>query len=132
MDKEIDDLREAIDTAKANEKLLKANLITANATMSSEDIRASIVTLQSEKREILARLGPLEAGSVEPVSSKEKEEVDQAWKEWSKKARVKKNLCMDLWAFCTEEMPEGQTKEDLWVGYHTWARGYDHADTAML
>lgn len=115
MDKELLDLREAIATAKANEKLLRAKLVTVNATMSPEDIQAGIITLESEKKELQARLGPLIAGSVKPVSLEEKDEVDRAWKGWSKKAKVRKSLCMDLWALCTEEMPEGQTKQELWV-----------------
>lgn len=115
MDRALHDLREAIATAKVNEKILKAKLVTVNASMSPEDIRAGIITLESEKREMQARLGALMTGSVKPVSLGEKEEVDKAWKEWSRKAKVRKSLCMDLWAFCTEEMQDGQTKEDLWV-----------------
>lgn len=115
MDKQIHDLREGIATAKANEKLLRANLVAVNATLSTEDLRVRVITLQSEKKEILARLGPLRSGTVKPVSTEEKETADKAWKAWSRKAALRKRLCMELWDFCTEEMQEGQTKEDLWV-----------------
>lgn len=115
MDKRIQELRESITTAKANEKSLKASLITVNATMSVGDFRTSIIALESEKEELLARLGPLRAATVKPVSTEEKCEVEKAWREWSRKATVRRKICMELWDFCTEEMQEGKTREDLWV-----------------
>lgn len=114
MDKQIHDLGEAIATAKAHEKLLRANLIAVNATQSTDDLRANIITLESEKKEILARLGPLRSGTVTPVSSADKDEVDQAWKMWSRAAGARKRIGLELWELCTEEM-QAQAKEDLWV-----------------
>ena len=114
MDKQIHDLREAIATAKANEKLVRANLIAVNATQSTDDLRASVITLESEKKEKLARLGPLRSGSVTPVSTADKDEVDKAWKVWSRTAGARKRICLELWNLCTEEM-QAQAKEDLWV-----------------
>lgn len=116
MDKQIQELREIIATAKANEKSLKASLIAVNATMSIGDIRTSVIALESEKKELLARLDPLRAGTIKPVSTEEKYEVEKAWREWSRKATVRRKICMELWDFCTEEMQEGKTREDLWVG----------------
>ena len=115
MDKEIQRLREEISAIKTKEKILQANIITLNATMSSHDLQASIAALELEKKEIIARLGPLRAGTVKPVSQEEKDVVEKAWKEWSRKASVRKRICMDLWEYCTEELPEGQTREELWV-----------------
>lgn len=115
MDKQIQELRENIAMSKANEKSLRANLIAANATMSIGDLRTSVIALESEKKELLAHLGPLRAGTVKPVSTEEKDEVEKAWREWSRKASVRRKICMELWDFCTEEMQEGQTREDLWV-----------------
>ena len=59
MDKEIAGLRESIATAKANEKLLKANLTAVHATVSTDDLRLQITRLEIEKSETLGRLGPL-------------------------------------------------------------------------
>ena len=115
MDKQIADLREEISTAKSNEKLLRAGLAAANATMSVEDLQTSISSLEQETEEILGRLGPLRAGTVPPVSSEEKEKVEQEWQEWTRKANVRKRICMEVWAFVTEEMEEGKTREELWV-----------------
>ena len=116
MEKEMEVLRDCISTARVEEKILRANLVTLHATMSLQDLRAAVGTLDMEKRELLKRLAPLRLGNVKPVSSMEKTEVDQAWKLWSNNARVRKTICMNVWGYITEELPEGKTKEDLWVG----------------
>ena len=115
MDKEIAGLREAIATAKANEKLMRAKLISVNATLSTEELGSSVSLLEMEKKEMIARLGPLRSGSVKPVLPEEKEAVDKAWREWSKKASSRKKICMELWAVSTEEMEPGKTRQELWV-----------------
>ncbi|CAF9907452.1 MAG: hypothetical protein ALECFALPRED_003332 [Alectoria fallacina] len=115
MDREIADLRETIATAKANEKLLRANLISVNATLSTEELRSSVSLLGLEKKEMVARLGPLRSGNVKRVEVEEKEAVDKAWKEWSRKARSRKKICMELWVVSTEEMEPGKTRKELWV-----------------
>ena len=115
MDKEIVDLRDTLATAKANEKLMRANLISVNAALSTEELRSTVSLLELEKKEITARLGPLRSGTVKPVSPEEKEAVDQAWREWSRKASSRKSICMELWAISTEEMEPGKTREEVWV-----------------
>ena len=121
MDKEITALRESVATAKANEKLLRANLISVNATLSTEELRSSVSVLEHERREISGRLEMLRSGNVKPVLPEEKEAVDCEWSQWSRKAASRKKICMELWECCTEEVPEGKTKAELWVrvsGFH--------------
>ena len=115
MDREITQLREEIAIAKGEERILKANLITLNARMSTQDIRASLIALEAQKKDILSRLDPLRSGSIKPVSPQEKAEVDQAWRLWNSRANTRKKVCMEVWALVTEEMPDGKTKEELWV-----------------
>ena len=115
MDAEIGTLRESIATSKANEKLIRASLVSVNATMSSEELHNTVAQLEHEKKEILARLVPLRAGNVKPVLREEKEAVQKEWRGWSKKAGVRKKICMELWEMCTEVIEEGKTKEELWV-----------------
>ena len=115
MDHEIADLREAITAAKAEEKLLKTKLGALNATMSTQDLRSGLLALDSLKEELLMRLGPLRSGNVKPVSAEEKAEVDKSWKMWTKAANDRKKICMNIWDYITEDMPEGKTKEELWV-----------------
>ena len=119
MDKEITSIRDSIATAKANEKLLKANLTAVNATVSTDELRAQIIALDLEKAEIVGRLELLRSGNVKPVSAEEKEEAEEMWRVWSKKALSRKKICMEMWKYVTEEMPEGKTKGELWVS-RTW------------
>ena len=115
MDAEIATLRESIATSKANEKLIRPSLVSVNATMSSEELCNTVAQLEHEKKEMLARLGPLRAGNVKPVLREEKEAVQKEWREWSKKAGARKKICMELWEMCTEVIEEGKTKKELWV-----------------
>ena len=115
MDKEIAKLGETVATAKANEKLLRANLISVNATLSTEELRSIVSLLEFEKKEIVARLVGLRSGNVKPVSPEEKEAVDKTWREWSRKANSRKKIFAELWAIVTEEMEPGKTSKDLWV-----------------
>ena len=115
MEKEIQTLREYISSAKAEEKILKANLVNLNATMSTQDIRNGVAAIEIEKNSILKRLDLLRTGNVTPVSSEERAVVDQAHKVWTRHVAVRKKICMNLWGYVTEELPEGKTKEELWV-----------------
>ena len=118
MDQEIAALRESIATTKANEKLLRANLAAVNATVSTDELRSQITVLDMDKLEILGRLGPLQSGDVKPVSAEEKEDANKGYTLWSKKAASRKQICMEMWSYCTEQLPEDQTKEDLWARNH--------------
>jgi len=122
MDQEIEVVREEVAAAKSTERLLKANLATLNTTLSTEDLRGSVVALELEKEQILARLVPLRSGSAKPVSSEEKREVDNAWRQWQRQWSVRKKIAMDVWAHATEVVPEGTTKAELWVGAVPHAR----------
>ena len=115
MDRQIATLREEIATAKGEEKMLKVQLITLNATMSTQDLQSGISGIEAERKGLLARLGPLRSGDVKPVSAMEKAAADKDWKLWRSRANVRKKICMEVWAHLTEELPEGKTKEELWV-----------------
>ena len=121
MDNEIHTLREHISSAKTEEKMLKANLTNLNATMSTQDIRNGLAAIEVEKTSILQRLELLRTGSVKPVSSEERAAVDEAHKVWTRLVIVRKKICMNLWDLVTEELPEGKTKEELWV--RPWFKG---------
>lgn len=115
MDHEINDLREQIACTKASDKMLRGNLASVNATMSTQDLRDNVKAFEREKQHLLGRLDPLRSGSVKPISVAEKAVVDQAWKEWSGNARARKKICLEVWAYVTEMLPDGKTEAELWV-----------------
>lgn len=115
MDKEIASLRESLSTLKANEKLIRSNLVNVNAILSTDELRDNVQSLEAKKDELLDRLGPLRKGDIKPVSQEEKAEVDRLWSLWKSKAEGRTNIAMELWRTVTEVLPEGQTKGELWV-----------------
>lgn len=115
MDKEINSLRETISTIKSNEKLLRSNLASVNATMSTEELYASIQTSEHEKTELLTRLGPLRRGDTKPVEAEEKARVDRLWQHWRAKAEGRKRMALELWAMGTQGLPEGKTCREFWA-----------------
>lgn len=115
MDAEIATLRTDIANAKATEKLLRTSLVSANATLSTDELRTAVALLEYDRMETLGRLGPLREGSVKPAAPEEKARVDIEWRLWGKKASARRKIGMELWALCTQEVEEGKTREDLWV-----------------
>ena len=126
MDKEIADHRESISTLKANEKLLRSNLASVNATMSTDELRSNVYSLETEKTELLARLALLRKGDVKPVSIEQKAEVNHLWGLWKRKADGRKMIAMELWAIGTDNLPDGKTKADVWVGNSGWRMDVRH------
>ena len=115
MDKSIADLRDAIATARSKEKLLRASLVSVNATLSTDELRNNVSLLRFDKDEILVRLVLLRSGNMKHVLPEEKENVEKEWKQWSKVASSRRRICMELWEYSTEKMKEGKTKGELWV-----------------
>ena len=116
MDTMIETYRQDIGTLKSNEKLLRSNLTSVNATLSTSDLRSRVEQLNADKAAMLARLGPLRKGKVKPVKAQEKAEVDRFLKTWTRTADSRKRMALELWNMSSEELPEGKTKEGLWVG----------------
>ncbi|KAK4696750.1 26S proteasome regulatory subunit, ATPase 3, interacting protein, partial [Lecanoromycetidae sp. Uapishka_2] len=114
MDAEIATLRTDITNAKATEKLLRTGIVSANATLSIDELHTAVALLEYDKIETLRRLGPLREGSVKPVAPDEKKRVDGEWEFWGRKAGARKKFGMELWEMCTEEVEEGKTREDVW------------------
>ena len=115
MDKEISTLRDEVSAAKNEEKALRAQLSTLNATFSTPELKGNMASLQKEAGELSGRLIALKEGKTQAVSAEEKAEVDKSWKLWNYKASARKKACMELWGVVCENLPEGKTKQDLWV-----------------
>ena len=115
MEMEVQKLQDLIKTAKANEVILKANFIKINAELSTQDLHANITALEVDRKDVLSRLEKLRSGTMKPISLAEKETVDKSWAEWKRKAASRKRIFMDMWAVVLDGLPEGRSKEELWV-----------------
>ena len=61
------------------------------------------------------RLTQLKKVEVKPVSEAEKSAVRLAHKTWEKHASGRRRIFKDLWYKCVDHLPDGKTKEELWV-----------------
>ena len=115
MEQQIKEVEEQVKTARGYQRLLKARLSSLNATSTADDIRAKITTLELEKEQLSSQLEDIRTGKITPVTAEEREVADQALQAWAKKADSRKQIFLELWAIARDMMPEGQTKEQLWV-----------------
>ncbi|KAI4127627.1 MAG: hypothetical protein LQ338_003122 [Usnochroma carphineum] len=114
-DSQIKHLVKQIESSRGYERLLKAQLAALDTEASVDDLRADITTLELEKEELTDRVEALRSGEVKLVPLAEKEAVDKDWAEWKRKAESRKGIFMEMWAMIQDGLPEGQSKEGLWV-----------------
>ncbi len=115
MDAEIERLKDAIGSAKTEYKTLATALNTLESTLTTDDLRESVHTLELSKKELLSRLEPLRAGNVSPVSAAEKEAVEQLWRKAQRDVGVRKRIFDDFWGLLYDNSPDGVEMDDLAV-----------------
>ncbi|KAL8711054.1 MAG: hypothetical protein Q9220_004435 [cf. Caloplaca sp. 1 TL-2023] len=108
------ELKEQLEALRGNERLLKANVATLEASPTTNDIQANISVLELEKEELMERLEKLRSGKVEAVSPAEREAVEKERIDWMRKAESRKRVFMEMWAIAGDRLPTGQTKAQLW------------------
>ncbi|KMU79797.1 hypothetical protein CISG_08077 [Coccidioides immitis RMSCC 3703] len=117
LDEEIEAFKSQVASAKSQNKLLKAELTTLNARVSTSELRQCLAALEGEKRNLIASLAPSKASSVQAkaVTAEEKASLEKEWRKWRKHVTVRKKICHEMWMRCTEVLPEAvQGKEELW------------------
>ncbi|WEW60390.1 hypothetical protein PRK78_005875 [Emydomyces testavorans] len=117
IDQEIEDMRNQVTSAKSREKLLRAELATLNARVSSSELREQVTAFEKEKGRLLARVAPLKdsAADTRTVSAEEKAGVEKERRTWQKHVAVRKKICQEMWMRCVEVLPEAvQGNEELW------------------
>jgi len=115
IDTEISALKAETETLKAEEKTLKTNLTALSATMTVDELEGALEVENVKYEELNKRLAPLRAGTVKPVDKKEKEQVEAAWKIWTKRSEGRKKIFQEVWGVVTEQMDRKQ-KQELSVG----------------
>ncbi|KAL4995703.1 Tat binding protein 1-interacting [Aspergillus recurvatus] len=115
MDGEIESLEEQLSGLKENEKKLQGQLNSLNAIPLLSELRIEIKKLEKERESLAARLAKVHGDGSAEVTPQEKEKVRKDWKIWKNQDRVRAGICRDLWRKCSETLPEGVTREELWV-----------------
>ena len=88
-----------------------------NATLSTSELYSAVQYLEADKAEVLTRLAPLRKGDMKPVSAEEKAAAERLHAFWMRKSASRKKIASELWSLATAEMPEGKSKDELWVGH---------------
>ncbi|KAL4757385.1 putative TBP interacting domain protein [Aspergillus foveolatus] len=114
MDEEIVSLQEQLSSLKENEKRVQGELNSLNAMPLLSELRTEIMKLEKEKESLAARLIKVCGDASAEVSPQEKEKMRKDWKIWQNQESVRAKICRDLWRKCSETLPEGMTREELW------------------
>ena len=112
LDSEITTLRnDMLPRLESEARTLSKQVQALGASMSLDDLRASLETTRRMKVELENRLGPLRQGTVKPVSERERKEVEENVKMWAKRAAARKKICKEMWPLIWEmKMEEGRKK----------------------
>lgn len=109
-------MEEKLTTLKTDEKNLRAELATLRSKPLLSELRQDIGRLEKEKESILARLDEFHGhDSSAQVSPEKRAEVEREWKRWQRQVNMRRRICRDMWMKCSEVVPEGMTREELWV-----------------
>lgn len=116
LNEEIETLRSNLASVKGRERELRSEISVLNAHVSTTDLQDIIAKLETERNEVLARLVPMRENSASAriVSVDEKAGIEHNWLIWKKMLLRRKKICREMWERCTEVLPEGTTKEEMW------------------
>lgn len=115
MDEEIQILQEQLPSLKENDKKMQGELNAINTLPFPSELRTEIEKLEKEKGSLAAHLAKMQGDGAAHVSPLDKENVRRDWKLWQNRARIRVQICRDIWRKCSETLPENMTREELWV-----------------
>ncbi|OQD76818.1 hypothetical protein PENDEC_c003G01350 [Penicillium decumbens] len=114
LSQEIEQLQGQLSSAKEDEKKARASLAALEAKPRLSALRQDIQRLEEEKEEIQARLGTLHDSDTVQLSLEERSKLEEEWRQWQRHAAIRRRICLDLWARCTELLPENTSSSELW------------------
>lgn len=115
MDEEIQILQEQLPSLKENDKKMQGELNAINTLPFPSELRTEIEKLEKEKGSLATHLAKMHGDGAAHVSPLDKENVRKDWKLWQNQARLRVQICRDIWHKCSETLPENMTREELWV-----------------
>jgi len=107
------ELKDELSQLKAREKELRQRLTELSAIVPINELRKQVALLEQEQQTSARRLEMLQAEGITLTSSEEIEQVEQEWRLWTRRLQTRIQISRELWARCTEVLPEDTTVEDL-------------------
>lgn len=111
LDEAINATRESLQSLKAAVKSKQNTLANIRAAPTTDLLRAEVKCLESANKEMEERLKVLRRGGIKPVSAEDKENVEMAFVEWTRKRNVRKRIFTDLEGMILDS---GVAKQELW------------------
>ncbi|KAL1962789.1 hypothetical protein VTN77DRAFT_9158 [Rasamsonia byssochlamydoides] len=113
VDEEIQQIQNELSDVKIREKELREKLAVVCAIIPMTELCDSVSKLEEEKAASLDRLSKLQEQGTVCISVEEMTRVEKEWKTWQNHVQTRRRIFHELWARCTEVLPEDTTEEDL-------------------
>lgn len=107
------ELENELSQLKVREKELRQRLADLSAIVPIDELREQVAQLEQERQASAERLAMLQAEGIMLTSMEEIEQVEQEWRLWTRRLQTRIQISRELWARCTEVLPEDTTAEDL-------------------
>ena len=117
LERTITSLRSDISIAQGTSRTLRSELSTLSSVISKADLQASVEVLYSQRAGLQAKLQDLKKlqGDVKPTTEQERNKVNDDHDLWQKRVHQRTKIAKELWMKCLDLLPDGKTKEELWV-----------------
>jgi 26S proteasome regulatory subunit (ATPase 3-interacting protein) len=100
----------------ATAKILRQSLSSLNSELSTADLLTNVAALETEKKEIQARLQSLREGKAKMVTKEQREEVEREWARVGKVARKREAVARGMWGFIEDRVEGKDAREELREG----------------
>ncbi|KAJ5114611.1 hypothetical protein NUU61_000370 [Penicillium alfredii] len=114
LNQDIESFRGQLDNLRANEKQSRAALTALVTKPRLSDLRQDISRLKDERETLQGRVATSASSEPIPITPVERSHLETAWKKWQRHATIRRRICRDLWARCSEVLPEDMTASELW------------------
>lgn len=102
--------------------MLTRRLASANCSLSTHELRSTVGSLEAERTTLLDRLTWVSVQDFTSLVPEQRADVNRQWSIWSRKAAARKAIALELWRIVTELLPEGTSRNALWVRHSSQTR----------
>ena len=115
LDKEVADLRESVAALRMDQRALSSRLASVSCPLPTRELQPMVESLEGERTMLRDRLTWLSVEDFTSLLPEQRADVNRQWSIWSRKAAARKAMALELWRIVTELLPEGRSRDTLWV-----------------
>ena len=98
-----------------DQKALNSCLASIRCPLPTRELRSIVESLEAERTIVVDRLTWLSVEDFTSLLPEQKADVNRQWSSWSRQAAARKAMALELWRIVTELLPEGRSRDILWV-----------------